>query len=232
MTCKGLLRAAVFFAFLFVPFLAVAADAPPSGQPDLDVDFHWAFAALTERDGKTAVQPIERDTALRSGDRLKMMVELQRRCFVYVFHYNPRDGLKLLFPYAFPQFDTDYRLRQRYYVPRGDAWFRLDRNTGQEVFYLIASAKRLEELEKAYLRYEAAGPASAPEAARAVLDQIRELRKQHREISSPAERPIPIGGAVRGVQPVAEPDKFDVAAFADQVLSTGFVARTFTIEHK
>lgn len=197
-----------------------------------DVDFRWAFAARTTVDGKQTITPITQDTALKSGDQIKMMIEPQRRCFVYVFHYNQRDGLKLLFPYSLQQFSADYQTGQKYYVPRGDAWFKLDNNTGKEVFYLLSSANRLEDLEKVYMQYEsAAGPAKA-EAANAVLDRIRTLRREHREMAAPAERPVPIGGAVRGIDQTGETGKFDIATFADEVLSTGFVARTFTIEHQ
>jgi DNA ligase (NAD+) len=45
-------------------------------------------------------------------------------------------------------------------------------------------------------------------------------------------RPVPIGGALRSVEKVEEPNKLDIAAFADEILSNGFVARTYTIEHQ
>jgi hypothetical protein len=201
----------------------------PAAYPE--VDFRWAFAAKTSHDGKSSTQPVTQDMALKSGDQVKMMVELQRKCFVYLFHDNRRDSVKLLFPYALQQFEGDYQPERRYYIPRGEAWFRLDENQGQEVFYLVASAKRLDELEKAYLRHESAEAASKVETARALVDLIRELRRQHRELSSPAERPVPIGGTLRSVEKVQDPDRLDIAAFADEILSTGFVARTYTIEH-
>jgi hypothetical protein len=169
--------------------------------------------------------------AFKSGDQLKMMVELQRKCFVYLFHDNRRDSVKLLFPYALQQFEGDYQPERRYYIPRGEAWFRLDENPGQEVFYLVASAKRLDELEKAYLRHESAEAAFKAETARTLVDLIRELRREHQELSSPAERPVPIGGALRSVEKAQDPDRLDIAAFADEILSTGFVARTYTIDH-
>ena len=159
-----------------------------------EVDFRWAFAAKTLQDGKSSTQPVTQDMALKSGDQVKMMVELQRKCFVYLFHDNRRDSVKLLFPYALQQFEGDYQPERRYYIPRGDAWFRLDDNPGQEVFYLVASAKRLDDLEKAYMRHESAEAALKVETARALVDLIKELRREHRELSSPAERPVPIGG--------------------------------------
>jgi hypothetical protein len=170
--------------------------------------------------------------ALKSGDQLKMMVELHRRCFVYLFYQNQEGVIKMLFPYSLQQFEGDYQPNRRYYVPREEVWFRLDQNPGREVFYLIASSKRLDELEKAYVRYDSAEAALKAETAGALLDRIKELRREHRELTSPAERPVPIGGALRSVEKVEDPKRFDIAAFADEVLSSGFVARTYTIEHK
>jgi hypothetical protein len=212
--------------------LSFAAEDTSGQALNPEVDFRWAFTVMDVKDGKNSIRPITQDTVLNSGDQLKMMVELQRRCFVYLFHYNGGDSVKLLFPYALQQFETDYQPERKYYIPRGDAWFRLDENPGQEVFYLVASAKRLDELEKAYLKHQSAEAALKAETAKALVDKIRELRREHRELASPAERPVPIGGVLRSVEKVQAPDRLDIAAFADEVLSNGFVARTYTIEHK
>ncbi|MCE5334779.1 MAG: DUF4384 domain-containing protein [Desulfobacteraceae bacterium] len=230
---KRILFCAVLGLLFLVRPAVFAADTRPGGQPAIpDVDFRWAFAVLSSQDGKHTVSPVTSDLTLKSGDQLKMMVELQRRCYVYLFHYNPREGLQLLFPYTFQQFSADYQPNRRYYVPRGESWFKLDSNPGQEVFYLVSSAERLKELESAYMKHETAAAPQKAETAKAVLDQIRTLRREHRELATPAERPVPIGGALRGVQRVDDAARFDIAAFSDEVLSTGFVARTYTIEHR
>lgn len=235
---NALILSAALVLLCFGPACSLAAEGSSSAKDssghssDPEVIFRWAFAAMSGQDGKQNMLPVNQDMALKSGDQLKMMVELERRCFVYIFHHNQQDGIKMLFPYALQQFEGDYQPNRRYYIPRGDVWFRLDKNPGREVFYLIASAKRLDELEKAYLRYNSAEAALKAETAGALLDQIRELRREHRELTSPAERPVPIGGALRSVEKVEDPNRFDIAAFADEVLSSGFVARTYTIEHK
>jgi hypothetical protein len=224
-------RIILFLIVILQTSLAFAVEGSPAGANHDDVDFRWAFAAMAASDGKTTVQPVTQDIALKSGDQLKMMVELERRCFVYLFHYNPQEGLKLIFPYTLQQFDSDYEVHRKYPVPRGEAWFKLDSNTGREIFYLLASAKRLDDLEKAYLLYESAAPASKTAAAQSVLDRIRGLRREHRELTGPVERPVPIGGALRGVTPVEDPNRVDITTMADEILSSGFVARTYTVEH-
>jgi hypothetical protein len=238
---------AVFMLFFFQPAImpgvshglcfaaeGVSSSNDASGRARYpDVDFRWAFAATTVQDGKTIAQPVTQNMVLKSGDQIKMMVELQRRCFVYLFHEDEKGDVQLLFPYALQQFDTDYQPESKYFIPRGEAWFRLDENPGREVFYLVASAKRLDDLEKAYLKHESADQASRAETAKAIFDKIRELRRTHSELASPAERPTPMGGALRGVEKARDTNRFEISDFADEVLSTGgFAARTYTIEHK
>lgn len=230
---KAMIFRAVVLTVLIVEAACFAGSVSAQQAAIPDVDFRWAFAVFSTQDGKNTVRPVTQDLVLNSGDRLKMMVELQRRCYVYLFHGNSREGLKLLFPYTFQQFAADYQPNRKYYIPRGEGWFKLDGNPGEEVFYLLASAERLNSLEEAYLRHESAvGAQQKADSAKAVLDLIRALRREHRELAAPAERPVPIGGAVRGVQKIDDAVRFDVAAFADEILSTRFVARTFTIEHK
>ncbi|MHC1729776.1 MAG: DUF4384 domain-containing protein [Syntrophobacteraceae bacterium] len=229
---KRTFRVAVCLLLSAILAVSLAAEGNCSNGSDPNVHFRWAFAAMVSQDGKTDVQPVTQDVALKSGDQIKMMVEMQSRCFVYLFHYNPREGVKLLFPYALQQFGGDYQPNRRYYVPRGDAWFKLDSNPGREVFYLLASSRRLDGLEETYLRHESAEGSQKAESAKAVLDQIRTLRKENRELALPAERPVPIGGALRGIQKDQNPADFDIALLADDILSTGFMARTFSIEHK
>jgi hypothetical protein len=201
-----------------------------AGENDLNVSFKWAFGALVgkERD----FQPVTRDVALKTGDQLKMMVELQKECFIYLIHYSEGEGIRLLFPYKLQQFDTDYQLSKRYYIPAGDAWFQLDQVAGNEFFHLLASAERLENLEELLLDYESAEADQKPEIATKILAEIRSVKREHKEFAAPAERPVAIGGAIRGMEFSKGAGRPDVATIANNILSTGFIARTFTIEHQ
>src|SRR5215831_6087849 len=117
-----------------------------------NIGFLWAFGAT--RAGARDAEPvaITQDTVLRSGDRFKMMVQLQKRCFVYVLLSSQNaDGseteVSWLFPYNKQQFDTDYQTGKSYAIPSGNSWYTLDQRTGRETVYLLASAKRLSALE-------------------------------------------------------------------------------------
>ncbi len=214
---------------------AIADPAGPACYPLRypDVDFRWAFAVKSNLDGKLITRPVTQAMVLKTGDRLKMMVELQKRCFVYLFHEDGRNGIKLLFPYTLQQFTGYYQPERRYFIPREDGWFTLDTNPGREVFYLIASAKRIDGLEKAYLQYcSAAGGGAKTEAGEALVGQIKELGQKRRELCSPAERPVTIGGALRSVKDDRDSRRLDISAFANEIVSKDFTARTYTIEHQ
>jgi hypothetical protein len=196
------------------------------------VSFRWAFGAVMGSGNDRRFEPITHDTALNSGDQLKMLVELQKECFVYVIHRNPEDRVALLFPYSIKEGDANYQTATRYYIPQGDAWFELDRNVGRETFYLLASDKKLCPLEELISRYETAEPVQKPVLARLIFGEIQNLRKQHRQLASSAERPVIIGGRIRGIEKQLGETLPDIATIADEISGVDFYARTFTIEHR
>ncbi len=68
--------------------------------------------------------------------------------------------------------------------------------------------------------------------AEKILKKIRQIKKKHRKFATSAERPIPIGGNLRGIktEPGARPP--DIDSIAAEVSSTHFYSRTFTIDHR
>jgi hypothetical protein len=211
---------------------ALVSSPATAAQEEENVAFHWAFGALVGNDTERKLEPITGDRVLRSGDRLKMMVELRKPCYVYVIYYGPQDQVKMLFPYSLSQLTTDYQPAKRYYLPQGGAWFELDQNTGSEVFHVLASPERLKGLEAVLSLYDAAEADRKPTTAKQVLAEIRELKKRNRQLATAAERPISIGGNVRGMDRPAGADGPDVAAIAQDISAAGFYSRTITIEHR
>src|SRR5262249_54559181 len=95
-----------------------------------NVNFRWAFEALvTEGNGPKKV-PIREDMTLKTGDQLKMFVELRKPCFVYVFHHGAQGEVQLLFPYNIQQLTADYQPDKLYEIPPADGWFRLNEQVG------------------------------------------------------------------------------------------------------
>src|SRR5512137_2453010 len=99
-------RIAVFVLVACFTSLIVAQENPEN------VSFKWAFGAMTGPAKKFV--SITRDTTLKSGDDIKMLVELSKDCYVYVLHAGPTGEIDLLFPYNLKQFATDYAVDKNY----------------------------------------------------------------------------------------------------------------------
>jgi len=182
--------------------------------------------------GDRRLVAITRDTVLKTGDRLKLLLQLKNRCFVYLFYRTVEDDIFLLFPYTLQQFDTDYKTEKKYYIPKGGTWFELDRNVGLETFYLLASAKRLLKLETLYKEHCSISDKKKKDLTSQLLSEIRKIKRKHRKLASPAERPIAIGGNVRGEVKDDQSAFPDIDPIASEVSTSNFYGKTFTIDHK
>ena len=217
--------------FLFLLF-STRGDVIAEQKGEDAVSFRWAFGAMVGQKGDRRLVAITRDTVLKTGDRLKLLLQLKNRCFVYLFYRTVEDDIFLLFPYTLQQFDTDYKTDKKYYIPKGGTWFELDRNVGLETFYLLASAKRLHPLEALYKEYCSVSDEKKEDLTRQLLNEIRKIKRKHRKLASPAERPIAIGGNVRGMAKDEQSAFPDIDPIASEVSTSNFYGKTFTIDHK
>ena len=214
--CRWAICLWVVLLHLMVPGLPSTAKA--QAPDDDNVNFVWAFEALVMEGNVTKQVSIKEDMTLKTGDQLKMFVELRKPCFVYVIHHGAQGEIQRLFPYDTQQFTTDYQTSKVYKIPPDDARFRVNEQVGRETFYLLASAQRLTDLEKLLETYAAAQPAEQAQAATTVLAEVRHLMKQSRASVQPG-RPVPIAGNMRrGVEGV-------------EISAPNFYSKTFTIEH-
>jgi hypothetical protein len=225
MTRKQAAHLLVLVALSFAPPATRTFSAPQ--EDNANVGFRWGFGAIVGQSGNKRLTPITRDTVLRSGDELKMVVQLTKPCFVYVLYVGSKGELSLLFPYDVSQFQTDYKTGKNYYIPRSAPWFRLDEKKGKETFYLLAAAERLTDVEKLVTRYYDADEMKKPAVVQQVLAEVRNLHRRFRTFTTLAERPIAIGGSVRGRE-----QQPDVASIATEISAMNFYAKTFTIDHQ
>lgn len=194
-------------------------------QEESNVNWRWAFGAQlsSENDKTPKLVSITQDMPLKTGDQLKMLVELQKPCFVYVIHHGPGEKVRWLFPYTMPPFENDYTTGKRYDIPEGKAWFKLNEEVGRETFYVLASVERLSDLETLLTSYASASAADKPQIAGNIVAAIRDVKKRYRQFSTLAERPVPIAGNLRGP---------DLADLAIEIKAHNFYSKTFTIEHR
>ena len=217
---------AVGFRFKEQPVPAV----PIVQQDEPNIGFNWAFGALV---GKSKVMvPITHDTTLKSGEEIKLMVKLTTDCFVYVVHQGSKGEVNLLFPYEIRQFLSDYSVEKNYYIPKGRHWSALDKNTGKEIFFLLASAERLLDLEEKLGKYFSADELKKPPLAADIVSEIRSVRKHYSTYATIAEKPLTIGGNIRGTDKMEGARRPDVAALATQISAKNFFSKTITIDHQ
>ena len=186
------------------------------------IRFVWAFGSRVGATATTAPGPLTQDRELHTGDQFKMLVQLQQPCFVYILYHNAEQGVDLLFPSTLQQFETDYVLGKRYELPPKGAWYTLTLPTGRKTIYVLASTTRLTALEALLGTVAAATPAERPAHTARILAAIRALRPG-RPVATEGERPVRIGGNVRGTT--------DLGDFAIEIQARTFYSKTLTIEH-
>ena len=204
------MRRSILIAVVLLTSLSSAQEKP-------NVNFEWAFATLSTAGKESTLVPIVRDTTLQSGDQIRMMVRLKTECFIYVIHETPAGEISLKFPYDLKQFTTDYRVGKNYFIPKGRDWFTFDTNTGREAFYVVASARRLLDLEVLLSKYKDADASRKPAVAKDIVTEIRNVRKHYKTFTTLAERPISIGGNVRGMGKEPRSAFPDVAQIATEI---------------
>ena len=209
---------------------AVPAVVNQEGKQTENVAFRWSFGALVGKDKKFV--PISRDTVLKTGDEIKMMIELKQDCYVYVIYHSTKGEINLLFPEDLRQFSGDYKSGKNYYIPTGRRWFELDKNIGRETFYLLASAERLLDLEVLIGNYKSADESKKLALADQILGEIRTVKRKFRTFTTLAERPVTIGGNIRGMEKAEEAKRPDVSTIATEITANNFYSKTFTIDHQ
>ncbi|MFC1824494.1 DUF4384 domain-containing protein [Thermodesulfobacteriota bacterium] len=214
-----------FFVLLSFSHTRIEAD---QGE-ERNVCFNWAFGALVGGEADRSPVSVERDTVLKAGDRLKMLVELKKKCFIYLIYHSCQNDVYMLFPSDLEQFDTDYQIKRKYYIPNNDRWFVLDENTGRETYYLLASSQRLFELERLLTKYQSPQTSNKSELVKQILTEIRKVKKRNRKLTTTAERPIQIGGNMRNGKKAKSPDIDNIALM---ISAAKFYSRTFTIDHQ
>jgi hypothetical protein len=216
--------------------LCLSAVGTPKGRADQkeekNICIRWAFGAMVGSENDRRLVAITRDTTLKTGDQLKLLLEMKKKCFVYLIYHSGQNELHMLFPYEISQFSKDPETGKKYYIPQGTRWFELDEKTGLETFYLLASAERLSGLEALMKKYSCAGQSEKKGLVKEVLAEIKKAKRQNRTLTAPAERPVSIGGSVRGVDKKKKSVPPDIDPIAEEVSTTNFYSRTFTIDHR
>jgi hypothetical protein len=221
---------ALMLGSFLTPVGAIAGERASS--EGWNVKFKWAFCAVVRTENGRQLLPMATETTLHTGDKLKMRLELERKCFVYVILHDSQGALRLLFPSGFKHANLDPNARFDYFIPKGNQWYELDDHFGREKIYLLASINRLSGLEKRLRRYDTAKKKAKAERLSDVLSEIRRLRSEHSELKSIAERPATMIGQVRSGENVEQLFVSDLSNFSIDVSADDFYCMTYVIEHR
>jgi hypothetical protein len=228
-SARRLAAAGLILAALILAAPAVrGADPRPEGG---GISFRLAFGSRPAGESGVRAAPVESGAVLKSGDRLKFLIEPRSAMFLYLVHVNPAGELALILP-------EDPRAAavgpgRAALAPPGAGWFELDAQTGQERFMLLASAEPLRRLEELLAQHAAMTDRSRrPAVAEAILNEIKQLKLKERPLSQPAEKPVRIGGSVRDPSPPPPEALSDLSALAVEITAPGLFTRTYTVEHR
>lgn len=106
----------------------------------------WAFF-LKGGEGEVRSLGFKEAERYAAGDLLRIYLQLQEKTHVYLYLYDSREDLYLVFPPSPDFYAGDFPAWQKFYVPSGRGWFTLDSGNGKERFYLLAANHRLIHLE-------------------------------------------------------------------------------------
>jgi len=194
---------------------AVLADTEDSAR---NVELRWALGAWDANGDKPSA--VTADRQLETGTKLKFLVEPLSPGSVYLILLDSAEEIHVLYR------ESTTEVPGRTYVPPGQHRFELDNNAGRETFFLVASVEPLTELDQLLAAYAEAEGAEKGEVRDAVVAEIRRLHKAHRKFARPVEKPVMIGGQMRGGSTGSAIDELAVEISAEQ-----FYGKTITIDH-
>jgi len=220
---------ALALVFLFHSILLAA---PGSQKESNGPRILWAFGAIRASSNPPKVEPVRTKMVLSSGDKLKMMIQLRKKCFVYLIHRDSQGDFAMLFPYSAKQFDTDYETARDYYTPKGEAWFQLDSRTGNETFYLIASDQRLLDIEYTYEKYASSEESRKQGLAAQMLSELDRITETYLASSGGAEKLADNESALRGFERATGADPTSIAGLAREISFDNIYSETFVVDHR
>lgn len=126
---------------LFLALLLIMLTGCPALAGE-QVGVAWAFF-LKGGEGEVKSLGFDEAEIFSAGDLLRIYLQLQEKTYVYLYLYDSRDDLYLVFPPTPDFYAGEFPAWQKFYIPSGRGWFTLDSSRGKERFFLLAANQRL-----------------------------------------------------------------------------------------
>jgi hypothetical protein len=190
----------------------------------------WSFAAITGAENQGKLVAITSDSVLYSGDKFKLMFEVQETLFVYIIFAGSDGEIVLLHPTKIESGIRPAAVNKAVFIPNEKDWFTLDQKRGTETLYLVVSSSHLADLELLLKRYEAASLDDRDKIAQAIVGLMKEKNRASQPLTAAVEKPIQIGGTIRSISErgLAEAD---ISKFAQRIDIEALFIRIYSIEH-
>jgi hypothetical protein len=85
---------------------------------------------------------------LHSGDMFRIKFELQEEAYVYLLSLDSLGNITKLFPETDTGLPVKFKPHETNIFPEKEKWLRLDKNTGQEALYLLASPEVIRNIDQ------------------------------------------------------------------------------------
>jgi len=196
--------------------------------------FQWTFIANLNQGKNLSAINFDENNVLRSGDQLKTSFTLYKPCFLYFIHHGPGDDVSLIHPPSIPQEPPSAAMPATYNIPENNQWFALDDNAGKETFYLVAASMRLNGLESLLMDYNRSDASEKVEIGKKIIHKVQQFNQKSAKLTAAAERPVKIGGTVRGgVGRDCPGNSIPLDTFDSLMVSANdFYIKVITIDHK
>lgn len=148
--------------------------AKPTPQPPLVLSWHGFL--MRQRNNNWDELALRDRMKMHSGDQFRIVFRPSEDCYVYVINVDSQNSISLLFPHRKIGMSNHCPANQEHTIPDADQWITLNETTGNELLYLLASRKRLKDLEK--LLEEAEGENTSRKTAEKLAGLVLALKEQ------------------------------------------------------
>lgn len=182
-----------------------------------DIWFRWALSCLNENGDFQVMQP-DTEHTIEGDYKIKAFIQPVEPAYIYLYHYNSRRELSILFPGNFDSPEKNFRPLTKIYIPaQKGKW--LESSGGEETYLLIASRlplKRLEALTHDYLKTPAD---DTYKMVQKILAEIKGIQSRINPFTLEVKGSYNFIGNLRG-------DEEKIAYFASEIKGTGLYACT------
>ncbi len=216
-------RRKVVFQLLTMVIVLLLLSAQPRAE---EIRFSWAL--LQDFPEGPVALDFNSIPVLKEGDMLQFYLHRKKKIYFYIFLLDSSNNFLIIFPDMKNYYDRS-PFKKELMVPHGGDRFTIYPPNGRETFYLLASAKRLYDVEKAMEKLQKY-PYDIDRQA-VLRHTVRSVQRKNSKMTQITERGVPVSGTRRNIAPTRS--NADVAPFfVTEVVAEGFYSKILRLHHE